>query len=76
MMTFVYAKWKDNLRRPLWDRMLHFSSLTMTWCVVGDFNMITSIDEKFRGAPYNIRKRFYIIGVIKSCDLINIGFSG
>ncbi|WMV13661.1 hypothetical protein MTR67_007046 [Solanum verrucosum] len=34
--TFVYAKCKDHLRRPLWDRMMyHSAETTKPWCSVG-----------------------------------------
>ncbi|WMV45630.1 hypothetical protein MTR67_039015 [Solanum verrucosum] len=76
--TFVYAKCKDYLRRPLWDRLLHISDTrdTTPWCTVGDFNVITDIDEKFGGIPYNMRKSLEFIGVIEACGLMDLGFNG
>lgn len=46
MMTFVYAKCKDALRKPLWDRLLLHSNTNSPWCTIGDFNVITSPEEK------------------------------
>ncbi|XP_049375739.1 uncharacterized protein LOC125840542 [Solanum verrucosum] len=58
-MTFVYAKCKDHLRRPLWDRMIfRAGESNRPWCSVGDYNVITSIEEKLGGVPYNMRKSF------------------
>ncbi|XP_049348952.1 uncharacterized protein LOC125813502 [Solanum verrucosum] len=75
--TFVYAKCKDQLRRPLWDRMLHHSAEnTNPWCSVGDYNVITSIEEKMGGVPYNIRKSLEFIAVIEACGVVDLGFSG
>ncbi|XP_049391547.1 uncharacterized protein LOC125855953 [Solanum stenotomum] len=76
--TFVYAKCKDYLKRPLWDRMLHLADTnnTIPWCTVGDFNVITDIDEKLGGIPYNMRKRLEFIGVIEACGLMDLGFNG
>ncbi|XP_015166827.1 uncharacterized protein [Solanum tuberosum] len=76
--TFVYAKCKDYLRRPLWDRLLHISDTrdTIPWCTVGDFNVITDIDEKLGGIPYNMRKSLEFIGVIEACGLMDLGFNG
>ncbi|KAG5631325.1 hypothetical protein H5410_003042 [Solanum commersonii] len=35
-ITFVYAKCKDQLRRPLWDKMMHHAAdNTNPWCSVG-----------------------------------------
>ncbi|XP_049348974.1 uncharacterized protein LOC125813528 [Solanum verrucosum] len=76
--TFVYAKCKDYLRRPLWDRLLHISDSrdTIPWCTVGDFNVIIDIDEKLGGIPYNMRKSVEFIGVIEACGLMDLGFNG
>ncbi|XP_015158404.1 uncharacterized protein [Solanum tuberosum] len=75
--TFVYAKCKDHLRRPLWDRMLQHAVVnTNPWCSVGDYNVITSIEEKLGGVPYNMRKSLEFIVVIEACGLMDLGFSG
>ena len=50
--TFVYAKCKDHLRRPLSDKMIHHSTLNDNpCCAIGDFNVITSIEENLGGLP-------------------------
>ncbi|KAH0714942.1 hypothetical protein KY284_007847 [Solanum tuberosum] len=76
--TFVYAKCKDHLRRPLWERMLHFADTNnnIPWCTVGDFNVITDLDEKLSGIPYNMRKSLEFIGVIEACGLMDLRFNG
>nr|XP_019067280.1 uncharacterized protein LOC109119268 [Solanum lycopersicum] len=75
--TFIYAKCKDYLRRPLWDKMRHHASIiTNPWCAVGDYNVISDVDEKLGGLPYNMRKSMDFIAVIEACGLVDIGFSG
>ncbi|KAH0667664.1 hypothetical protein KY285_028870 [Solanum tuberosum] len=75
--TFVYVKWKDHLRRTLWGRMLHHASgNTNPWCSVGDYNVITSIEENLGRVPYNMRKSLQFIAVIEACGLMDLGFSG
>ncbi|WMV13667.1 hypothetical protein MTR67_007052 [Solanum verrucosum] len=76
--TFVYAKCKDYLRRPLWDRLLHLADTrdATPWCTVGDFNVITDTDEKLGGIPYNMRKSIEFIGIIEACGLMDVGFNG
>ena len=55
--TFVPAKCKDHLRRSFCEKMLHQASLNDNpWYTVGQFNVITSMEEKHGGLPYNIRK--------------------
>ncbi|XP_015159686.1 uncharacterized protein [Solanum tuberosum] len=76
MMSFIYAKCKDYMRRPLWDRLLVYSNMEIPWCTIGDFNVITSIEEKSGGIPYNIHKSFEFIGMIEACGLVDIGYTG
>ncbi|WMV30193.1 hypothetical protein MTR67_023578 [Solanum verrucosum] len=70
------AKYKDYLRRPLWDRLLFYANMELLWCTIGDFNVITSIEEKIGGLPYNINKSFEFIGVIEASGLTDLGYTG
>lgn len=75
--TFVYAKCRDHLRRPLWEKILHLSNRfsAQPWYVVGDFNVITNTDENLGGIPYNMKKILDFISVIEGCGLIDLGFA-
>ncbi|XP_015084240.1 uncharacterized protein LOC107027651 [Solanum pennellii] len=74
---FNYAKCKDHLRRPFRDKMIKQDTLNDNpWCTVGDFNVITSVEEKLGGLPYNMRKSMDFIAVIEACGLLDIGFCG
>ncbi|WMV32840.1 hypothetical protein MTR67_026225 [Solanum verrucosum] len=76
-ITFVYAKCKDHLRRPLWDRMLYNAAdNNRPWCSVGDYNVISNIEEKLGGVPYNMRTSLEFIAVIEACGWLDLGFSG
>ncbi|XP_055835240.1 uncharacterized protein LOC129903721 [Solanum dulcamara] len=75
-VSFVYAKCKDHLRRPLWDSMLQHSNTTLPWCTLGDFNVITEPEEKLGGVTYNMRKSLAFISIIQACGLQDLGFSG
>ena len=75
--TFVYAKFKDHLRRHLWNKMIRKDTLNDNpWCTVGDFNVITSLEEKQGGLPYNMMKNVDFIEVIEACGLFEFGYSG
>ncbi|XP_055814708.1 uncharacterized protein LOC129884436 [Solanum dulcamara] len=74
--TFVYAKCKDHLRRPLWDSMLQQSTTSLPWCTVGDFNVITDPEEKLGGVMYNMRKSLEFISIIEASGLQDLGFTG
>ena len=75
-MTYVYAKCKDQLRKPLWDVMLKRSESMNPWCVLGDFNVITSTSEKLGGRDYNINKSLEFISIIEACGLVDMGYYG
>ncbi|KAG5567974.1 hypothetical protein H5410_065010 [Solanum commersonii] len=76
MMSFVYAKCKEYMRRSLWDKLLIYANMDLPWCTIGDFNVITSIEEKLSGIPYNMNKSLEFIGVIEACGLIDLGYTG
>ncbi|XP_015159800.1 uncharacterized protein [Solanum tuberosum] len=46
------------------------------WCSVGDYYVITNIEEKLGGVPYNMRKILEFITMIEACGLLDLGFSG
>ncbi|WMV07509.1 hypothetical protein MTR67_000894 [Solanum verrucosum] len=76
IISYVYAKCKDQLRRPLWDNLMQVSETNLPWCTIGDFNVITSTQEKQGGREYNMNKSFEFISVIEPCGLIDIGYNG
>ncbi|KAK4731257.1 hypothetical protein R3W88_024245 [Solanum pinnatisectum] len=76
IFSVIYAKCRDQLRRPLWDRMLQISTNDVPWCTIGDFNVIVSTEEKKGGVPYNMNKSMDFISVIEACGLIDMGYSG
>ncbi|KAH0742162.1 hypothetical protein KY290_035205 [Solanum tuberosum] len=76
MMSFIYAKCKDYVRRSLWDRLIFYANMDLRWCTIGDFNVITSIEEKLGGIPYNMNKSFDFIGMIQACGLTYLGYTG
>lgn len=75
-MTIIYVKCRDHLRRPLWDRLLYFSNLDKSLCTIGDFNVITSIEEMKGGVPYNMNKSFEFNSVIEACGLLDLCYCG
>ena len=74
--TFIYEKCKEFLRRPLWEKLIHHSININPWCAVGDYNVITDVEEKLGGLPYNMKKSMDFIATIEACGLMDIGFSG
>lgn len=31
MISCIYSKCRDHLRRPLWERLFHFSDMNLPW---------------------------------------------
>lgn len=74
-ITVVYAKCRNHLRRPMQDRHRQQSAnVTAPWYIIGDFNVITSVEEKIGGVPYKIQKSIKFISVIDECGLIDLGY--
>ena len=76
IITYVYAKCKDHLRKPSWDSMLHMAETIYPWCIIGDFNVILLTQEKMGGRDYNINKSSEFINIIESCGLVDMGYNG
>ena len=48
-LTFIFAKFKDHLRRPLRDKLIkQDNGSDNPWCTAGDFNVITTRRGKRR----------------------------
>ena len=76
LMTFVYAKCKDQLRKPLWESMLKWSAPSYPWCTICDFNVISSTQENIGGREYNINKSLELISIIEACGLVDMLYNG
>ncbi|XP_015054775.1 uncharacterized protein LOC107001126 [Solanum pennellii] len=77
IISLIYAKCKEHLRRPLWEKLNHIYDMDSPWCTIGDFNVITSTEEKHGGMPYNMNKSLEFIDIIEACGcLMDIGYSG
>ncbi|KAJ8446861.1 hypothetical protein Cgig2_016171 [Carnegiea gigantea] len=51
-VTFVYGHSEDGMRKPLWDFIrLTSHEMTSSWCVSGDFNNVSSPDDRLGGQP-------------------------
>ena len=50
MITRVYGSTDHRLRRIFWDYLVNTSSIALPWYVIGDFNAIPLVSEKFTPA--------------------------
>lgn len=49
--------------------------MDMPWCTIGDFNVITTPEERRGSLMYNISKCFEFISITKACGLTGLGFN-
>lgn len=73
-LTTVYAKCRSSFRKELWEDMVDFSnSINEPWAILGDFNVITNVEEKIGGSPYRIEKSIDFINCLSDCGLQDAG---
>ncbi|XP_019248697.1 PREDICTED: uncharacterized protein LOC109227963 [Nicotiana attenuata] len=76
-LTVIYAKCKPVLRRPLWEVLRQKSSIcSVPWCVIGDFKVIASVEEKIGGIPFQMSKSLDFLSMMEDCGLVDLGFYG
>ncbi|OIS97414.1 hypothetical protein A4A49_04315 [Nicotiana attenuata] len=76
-LTVIYAKCKPVLRRPLWKVLKQkASTCSVPWCVIGDFNVIASVEEMIGGISYQMSKSLDFLSMMEDCGLVDLGFYG
>ncbi|GMY05786.1 hypothetical protein FCV25MIE_01025 [Fagus crenata] len=75
--TGFYGFAETHRHHESWDllRLLHQQS-SLPWCCVGDYNELTSIDEKVGGGIRSERQMQDFRDAIDSCGFIDLGFVG
>lgn len=76
LRTIVYAKCNNRDRKALWEGMRRIETSDTPWSIGGDFNIITSADEKEGGARPDINGMNDFNACIMDCGLNDIGFDG
>ncbi|XP_055835039.1 uncharacterized protein LOC129903500 [Solanum dulcamara] len=77
LVTIVYAKCTQNERLDLWDSLEDLStSVNIPWMIGGDFNAITSEEEKYGGLPVTINEIMDFRVCIQNCGMSDLGFRG
>ncbi|PNX94787.1 hypothetical protein L195_g017967 [Trifolium pratense] len=75
--TAVYASPNEQLRQEMWLKLKHISqNISEGWMLAGDFNDITSQEEKKGGAPVSVRRCNNFLDNINKCNLIDLGAVG
>lgn len=76
-LFLVYAKCTKVLRRELWaDLRTMASNIHDPWGVIGDFNVISTREEKIGGRPHRIEENMDFIDCVNDCGLQDAGFTG
>ncbi|OMP10580.1 Endonuclease/exonuclease/phosphatase [Corchorus olitorius] len=77
LLTAVYASPVPDLRQRLWDHLVSFSTdLSLPWLMFGDFNDISSINEKFVGSVPSLSRCLRFSNMMDVCAMVDLAFEG
>uniref|UniRef100_A0A2N9GX50 CCHC-type domain-containing protein n=1 Tax=Fagus sylvatica TaxID=28930 RepID=A0A2N9GX50_FAGSY len=77
LLSAIYASPRRSERRMLWQNLSTVAGLhSLPWVMVGDFNDITSSDEKWGGNIPNASRISEYCDCMNNCNMIDLGFSG
>ena len=77
LFTAVYAPPQFYKRKSFWDYLQNLAlNIALPWVLMGDFNDMTSDDEKLGGLPVNRSRIAAFRNCIDICGLIDLGFHG
>ncbi|XP_059302336.1 uncharacterized protein LOC132054310 [Lycium ferocissimum] len=77
VLTVVYASCDAGERRMLWDSISQVSNLfDLPWLVGGDFNVISTEEEKLGGLPVLYNEVADFNHCLSSCGLQDLGYVG
>ena len=69
LLTIVYAKCTRSERQTLWRHLRHVNPSSLPWLVGGDFNVVTSLDERLGGLPVQVSAMQDFNDCIDDCSL-------
>ena len=76
-VSFVYAKCTRVARHSLWEALERISETQdHPWMVIGDFNVISTPDERIGGSPPNLRNMEEFNDSMFRCGLSAMDFDG
>ena len=77
LLSAIYASPRRSERRMLWQNLSTVAGLhSLPWVMVGDFNDITSSDEKWGGNIPNASRISEYYDCMNACNMIDLGFTG
>jgi hypothetical protein len=77
LFSFVYGPPYKKANSELWTNLASFGvSFTDPWLCKGDFNSITSQDDKYGGRPFNSMSANPFIDFVNAFGMVDLGFSG
>ncbi|KAI9079870.1 hypothetical protein K1719_038116 [Acacia pycnantha] len=76
-LTAIYVIPHSNNREVLWNQLWRLSQgIKDPWCVMGDFNDISSTEERVGGRNGNPRRIRWFCERISECGLVDLGGIG
>ncbi|KAK8546726.1 hypothetical protein V6N12_027496 [Hibiscus sabdariffa] len=75
--SFLYGSPYREERNEIWRKMKVLrSNMDEPWCIVGDFNIVLSQEEKFGGSPFAIDKASEFYDLQDRCGLMEMPIKG
>ena len=77
LFTVVYASPNFAKRKIFWNYLENLvATINLPWVLLGDFNDMTSKDEKMGGLPLNKTRIAAFKNCMDKCGLMDLGFQG
>lgn len=74
ILTTVHGSNDSRIRRDLWKHLSNFSSTSLPWLVIGDFNAISASHEKLDLNPPNLANVTYLNSMPLMSGLKDLGY--
>lgn len=73
--SFVYASNRVQERKPLWRRLSRLSQqINEPWCIMGDFNVVASVEEKITKDGYARAVSEELMEVMVECEISDLRY--
>ncbi|XP_030970777.1 uncharacterized protein LOC115991179 [Quercus lobata] len=77
LISAIYASPRFEERCMLWNNLRMLANMhDLSWALMGDFNEVLSVDEKYGGNPICQRRVRAIRECMNDCSIMDLGFTG
>lgn len=77
VLSMIYGPSRFSHKHQFWDNMEDLAaSISEPWVLVGDFNAVSSQQEKQGGKPFDCSSRYGLTAFVTDIGFIDLGFNG